>query len=174
MKIGLSPMLFAVALAFAIPVIAQESVDVSDSEAPILPFEHPPDIDSLGIVSQQPAAPTPPAVQNTAADMAAEEYRGVIQRLSEHRHQYVHLKLKNGKVLTGLLRDVGDHGFSLSTDALGGPYISYKEIAEKPRPTPGVGTRIKQGAEWTGLVALVIAATPIMLPLILTGVISDC
>jgi len=166
--------LFAVALAFAIPVAAQESADAPDSEAPVLSIEQPPDIGSLGISSQEPAAPLLPAAQNAAACTAAEQYRATIKKLSEHKHQFVHIKLKSGKVLTGLLRDVGDVKFSLNTDALGGPSIFYKDIAEMPRPTAAVGTRIKQGAEWTGLIVLAGLASIVLLPLILTGVVSDC
>jgi hypothetical protein len=57
---------------------------------------------------------------------------------------------------------------------LGGRRVLYRDIAERPRFTPAVGTRIKLGAEWTGLIALAIAAIPIFLPLMLTGVMSDC
>jgi len=166
--------LFALALALIIPAAAQESADVPDSAAPVLTIEQPPNIDSLGVFSQEPTPPAPLIAQETAADTSADEYRSTIKKLSGHRHQFVHIKLKNGKVLTGLLRDVGDQGFSLNTDALGGSYIFYKDIAEGPRPTPAVGTRIKHGAEWTGLIALVLAAIPIVIPLMFTGVISDC
>ena len=166
--------LFALALALVIPAAAQESTDVPDSAAPVLTVEQPPNSDSLGVFSQEPTPPALFVTQETAVGTTSDEYRITIKKLSAHKHSFVHIKLKNGKVLTGLVRDVGDQGFSLNTDALGGPYILYRDLAEGPRPTPAVGTRIKHGAEWTGLVALVLAAIPIMLPLIFTGVISDC
>src|SRR5262249_51040517 len=98
----------------------------------------------------------------------------VIKNLAAHKHQYAHIKLKSGKVLTGSLSDIGDQGFYLSTDALAGSYILYRDIAETPRSTPAVGTRIKQGAQWTGLIAITILAIPILLPLALTGLLPDC
>ncbi|HJZ63598.1 MAG TPA: hypothetical protein VKD70_04715 [Candidatus Acidoferrum sp.] len=168
--------LFVVALAFAAPVVAQEPADPSDFAAPILTIEQPSNTDSLGMFSQEETAPAPPtaqkpvrrlAIQNTTVD----EYRSAIKKLSARRHQYVHVKLRNGKVLTGLLRDVGDEGFSLYTEALGGPSLAYRDPAESPRPVPAVGTRIKQAAEWTGFVTFVAV---FFIPLALAGAIPEC
>ena len=77
-------------------------------------------------------------------------------------------------ILTGLVRGDNDQGFTLNTNALGGPFVRYEDLADAPKSVPAVGTRIKQGAQWTGLVALAIAFVPIFLPLMFLGVMSDC
>src|SRR5262249_20879076 len=106
-------------------------------------------------------------IQNTvepdaiSSDLKTEQYRDTVEKLSARRHQYVHIKLKNGKVFTGLVRNVSVEGFSLRTDALGGPSVVYKDLAESPRPVRAVGTRVKRGAEWTGRCVLLIAAIPL-------------
>src|SRR5262249_54758372 len=105
---------------------------------------------------------------------AANRFRAVVKELASHKRQFVHFKLRDGRVLTGLIRDAGQIGFTLHTDVLSGPYIRYAEIAEQPRAVPAVGTRIKHGAEWTGLIVLTVAAIPILLPLALTGILPNC
>ena len=65
---------------------------------------------ALGIFSQEPTVPPLPVAQ-TLADTTVDDYRSTIKKLSAQRHQFVHIKLKSGKVLTGLLRDVGDVKF---------------------------------------------------------------
>jgi hypothetical protein len=171
MKLSSIPPLFVLALVFAIPASAQESADFFDSTAPVLTIEQPANVDPLKVFSRQPAAPLPPIAQKTAADTVTEEYRTAIKKLGAQGRQYVHIKLKNGKVLTGLLRDVGEESFSLFTDALGGPSLTYRDLAELPQPVPAVGTRIKQAVEWTGFVAFVVV---FFIPLALTGTIPDC
>ncbi|HLZ13599.1 MAG TPA: hypothetical protein VKP58_13515 [Candidatus Acidoferrum sp.] len=97
----------------------------------------------------------------------ADQYRIAAKALAGHKHQFVHCKLQNGKVLTGLIRDLNDQGFSLHTNALGGTYIHYTNLAEPPRVVPAVGTRIKQGAQWTGVGVGIAVAIPLAIPLCL-------
>ncbi len=121
--------------------------------------------------------PLPPAVlQKKTVELSdtAQHYRTIVSNLSRNRHAFIHCELKNGKVLTGLVRGDSDRGFTLHTNALGGPFIFYEDLAQAPRTVPAVGTRIKQGAQWTGLVALAIAFVPIFLPLMFLGAMSDC
>ena len=119
-----------------------------------------PVVDPPPLVTQEPPLFTP----------AEKRYRSTIKALSAHKHSYVRIKLKKGKGLTYLLRDVGDVSFSLHADALGGS-LYYDQLVEMPRPIPGVGTRIKQGAEWTSLITFVVV---FFIPLAMMHVIPDC
>jgi len=138
--------------------------------------------DAPPVFAQVPSAvraPEPPSgqenrVRGTALDRISDSYRRQIEQFSKQRHTFVHCELKNGRVLTGLLRDVSEEGFELKTDAVTGVYLRYGELAKPPRQVAAVGTRLKHGAEWTGLVILAAAALPIFIPLMLTGVVSDC
>jgi len=99
-------------------------------------------------------------------------YRAEVKLLAKNERQFVHCKLKNGKVLTGRLSDAGDVKFAIRTNALGdGTSVEYKDLAESPRVVPAVGTRIKQGAQMAGFVAFVIV---FFIPLAFAGVIPSC
>ncbi|GAC1631921.1 MAG: hypothetical protein NVS9B14_04510 [Candidatus Acidiferrum sp.] len=131
----------------------------SESLEPVAP-------DVLAQAASTVASPAQPnQLQSPEPESAAlrEQYRTALQSIAAKRHEFVHCKLGNGNVLTGLPRNVGKEGFSLKTDALGETYISYKSLAEMPRPVPAVGTRIKQGAQWTGISALIAVAVPILI-----------
>ena len=162
--------------------LAARTVPASDEQLPIeLSESQVQAISSLGVATpiaaealdaqnspqQQSAVPVTPALLET-------QFREVVQKLSKQKHQFVHCKLTNGKVFTGHLREIAGDGFSIQTEALGGEhYVRYRELAEAPRTVPAVGTHIKIGAQWTGVVALTIVLTPILLPLLLTGVLAD-
>jgi len=142
-----------------VPALADlESAAISDAKAPDLAFPEP---------FQQPIPQPPPPAEPELiqADTSWREYRTTIESFEERRHRFVHCKLKNGKVLTGLIRGIGRDGFSLHTNALGGPRILYKDLAEPPRPVPAVGTRLKQGAQWTGIGAVIVVVVPVLIVL---------
>ena len=104
----------------------------------------------------RPAAPAP--VESPAA-----EFRRIVQELRIHRHQYVHCRLKTGKILTGQIKDAGFEAFSIQTDVLGEHHrVRYEDLAEAPRPVPAVGTRFKQSAQWAGIGALFAVAIPLL------------
>lgn len=151
---------------------AQSALTSAEIEAPVLAGSDfasaPPD----NFFAQAPSvavAPTPPPpTQRPTArvpelSLEGQQYRATIQTISKDKHQFVHCKLRNGRILTGLPRDVRPEGFSLHTDALGGLFIRYDSLAENPRPVPAVGTRVKQGAQWTGIGALIAVAVPILI-----------
>ncbi len=180
--------MLTLAFLFSVSTPAQTNSVTVDVEAPVLDdsgfaFE-PPD----ALLSQSPAIPAPPlpnrleAAQTRmeALDPSAQEYRFTVQAIGKDRHQFIHCRLKNGKVLTGVIRDVSDRGFSLHSNALGGTYVFYNSLAETPRRVPAVGTRIKQGAQWTALGLGIAVAIPlaiplclILYPLVIAGVIQD-
>lgn len=103
--------------------------------------------------------------------------RESIYKLAGHPKQYVHVRLANGKVLTGTIGAATSQAFELKTGILGGSHtVRYAEIAEPPRGVLAVGTRAVKGLEMTGLVLLCIAAVPLwfaLYPLIQAGVIPD-
>ncbi len=165
-------------LASALPSAGQALSNLEEIEPPVLAETPPLDLNSPALLLQSTLAePSPPQSISGEADTLTNRYRAAVKELASHKHQFVHFKLRNGRVLTGLIRDVSQDGFTLHTDALGGPYIRYEEIAEQPRPVPAVGTHIKHGAEWTGLGILMAAAIPlvvVLFPLAITGILPDC
>jgi hypothetical protein len=104
--------------------------------------------------------------------------REAIYALASHAKQYVHVRLADGRVLTGTISNANNDTFQVRSHILGdGHIVRYDQLAEPPRPVPAVGTRVVKGLEVSGLVALCIVAIPLFValyPLILTGVISDC
>src|SRR5882762_4950575 len=157
MKPSRVALLLAGSLGFANAILAQAPPTVSEEEAPVLIAARPAVL-FLPMFDQQ-AQPGPPPVsvlpQFDAADSRSTEdrYRGEIKLLAQKKHPFVHCKLKNGKVLTGILHDPGDKRFAIRTNALGeGTSVEYKNLAELPRAAPAVGTRIKQGMQLTGFV----------------------
>lgn len=159
----------AAAIIFALtigrPTAGQNALNLTDLESPVLSDAKPHDTVFAEAFQQLALQPPPAEPELIQADASASEYHATIQSLGGNRHQFVHCRLKNGKVLTGLIRDIARDGFSLHTNALGGPHISYKDLAEQPRPVPAVGTRFKQAAQWTGIGALIVVAVPVLVVL---------
>src|SRR6266571_2329551 len=125
------------------PAAGQTHAALSDIDAPVLEDVQPPlPADDASQHASLPS-PTPPvrvARQGERIEprSPADEYRTAIKALAIPRHQFVHCRLQNGKILTGLIRDVNDQGFSLHTNAIGGTYIHYTKLAESPRSVPAV------------------------------------
>ena len=138
------------------PSVAQtgQETDVIDSSFVFAPSVLPAEL--TGAQSES-AYPPPPESPST-------EFRATVQDFKKHKHQYVHCKLKTGKILTGQIKDAGYEAFTIKTEALGGMHsIKYDDLAEVPRAVPAVGTRFKQGAQWTGLVTLIVVGLPILI-----------
>jgi len=160
--------LFAVFIIFAKDTSAQSAM-VSDEEAPVLTLPQP--SDSVPNAFEQQPQPAPPseAAQQTEVAMpdvrtAEDLYRAEIKTLGQNKNQFVHCKLKNGRVLTGTVRGPGYEAFMLHTNAVGqGTYIYYKDLAEAPRAVPAVGTHFKHAAQWTGIGALIVIGLPILI-----------
>ena len=174
MKFSRVTILLAGSLAVTSAISAQTPI-VLDDKAPVLTGAQPA-LPPLGLFARQ-APPEPPLSALSQSDVTSpraieDRYRAEVKLLSRDGRQFVHCKLKNGKVLTGRLSDLGDAGFAIRTNALGdGSYVQYKDLAEPPRAVPAVGTQIKQGVQMTGFVIFVIV---FFVPLALTGVIPSC
>lgn len=180
MRLSRTLLLVASTVLGANTLVGQAPASVTEIDSPnpadfeILAEEIPPPFAQLPAVV--PTPPVPDSRQKRAPELSAEaqQYRAVVKSLEKNKHQFIHCRLKNGGILTGLIRGDNDQGFTLHTNALGGPFVRYDDLADAPKSVPAVGTRIKQGAQWTGLVALAIAFVPIFLPLMFLGVMSDC
>lgn len=167
MKWNYFPLSLAGALLFALSAKAQKLEAFPPIEEPVLAASESPAEVARDVLaeaaSSMVAPPAPPRLQSQFfASPSIAKQRSALQAFATKRHQFVHCKLGNGKILTGLPRDVGEEGFSLHTDALGETYIRYETLVEMPRPVPAIGTRIKQGAQWTGIGALIVFAIPIL------------
>jgi hypothetical protein len=103
--------------------------------------------------------------------------RQSVYELASHPKQYAHVRLADGKVLTGTISNAYNDTFLLRSHILGGGFtVRYEQLAEPPRPVLAVGTRAVKGLEVTGLVALCILAIPLFValyPLIMIGIIPD-
>jgi hypothetical protein len=176
MRFSLVAVLLTGLFAFAHPILAQSSFVDPDMEAPVLeanPMEPVPEFFFQSPLPQ-PRAPEVSQEQSTLneAKAAEDRYRTTVQSLAGKKDQFVHCKLKNGKVLTGTVRDNGPETFILHSNILSdGIRVYYKDLAEAPRPVPAVGTRFKQGAQWVGSVAFIVV---FFIPLAIMGVIPEC
>jgi hypothetical protein len=104
--------------------------------------------------------------------------RNAVYDLAVRPKQYVRVRLVDGTVLTGKVSSVNAQGFFLAKgNATLGPFrmisISYRQLAEPPRPVAAVGTHIVHGLQTAGAVALCVVLVPVALPLIFTGVLND-
>jgi hypothetical protein len=170
MKLSQFLVFFAGSFALAHAPSAQNLLAAPEpEEAPVLIYNQPPEVLPDSLFLQAKPAPPPPIDSPVRDDAVGprvleDRYRTEIKVFAQNRHQFVHCKLKNGKILTGKVRSPGYEAFTLHTEAIGeGTYIYYKDLAESPRPVAAVGTRFKHGAEWTGLVALMAAAVPLLI-----------
>ena|SRR5215831_5558362 len=163
MKLSAAPRVFVAALIFTLPSIGQTLPAAANPEPPASSDLEPLAPAPTELFEQSPVPVPPPRPDPLPSDAPEDRYRAAIVSLEEHKHQFVHCKLQNGKVLTGLIRGVDRNGFVLHTHALAGPYIYYKDLAEQPRPVPAVGTRVKHGAEWAGIGAVLAVALPLLI-----------
>lgn len=103
--------------------------------------------------------------------------REAVYGFRENTHQFVHVELKDGKVLTGTVDGANNQNFQLKTGILyGSKTITYSQLAETPRAVPAVGTRVVHTLKWTGVVIAIIPAIPLavlLIPLFLLGVFPD-
>jgi len=131
-------------------------------------------IDSLFVVAA-PSLPTdlfdaqtpstsPSAVAPAPPESPVAEYRRVIQGFRNQKHQFVHCKLKTGKILTGQIKAAGFEVFDIKTEAILGIHqVKYDDLAEPPQAVSAVGTRFKQGAEWAGVGVGVLVLVPLFI-----------
>ncbi len=186
MRLGPTVLILLAALTCVRPTVGQARAAILEIEPPILADAEPLPVPTDDLFQHAPVpAPLLPGRlprqgERIEPGSAADQYRTTVKTLAVHNHQFVHCKLQNGKVLTGLIRDINDQGFSLHANALGGTYIRYTNLAEAPRTVAAVGTRIKQGAQWAGIGVGIAAAIPLLIPLCLViypliaaGVIQD-
>ena len=146
---------FSVIVLLAISPLAAQTVqepDIFESSYMLAPTVLPAEL--TGTQSQSAGAQQP--------ESPVAEYRRALQDFKKQKHQYVHCKLKTGKILTGRIKGAGYEAFDIQTEAIGGiHYVYYADLAEVPRAVPAVGTRFKQGAEWTGVGALIAVGLPL-------------
>jgi hypothetical protein len=169
----------------------QDQLDSAQSQSQELP-PLPTQLTEAQIGALQELQPAPSEVQTRVRNRPFGFYRGAFNRpmtprevsfresiyeLAAHPKQFVHVRLVDGRVLTGTINYRNVEGFQLQTTIFGsGEMIHYRKLAEPPRPVLAVGTKTVRGLEITGLVALCIAAIPLILafyPLMAAGVIQD-
>lgn len=103
-------------------------------------------------------------------------FRAAVRSLGVSKHQFVHCELNDGKVRTGTIMRIDDDNFTLQDGIVVSHVIRYAQLKSAPRPVNAMGTRIGNGFKWTGMVAGLIAAIPLLVvlyPLIATGVLQD-
>lgn len=102
--------------------------------------------------------------------------RESVYELAGLHRQFVHVRLVDGKVLTGTINFTNAEAFLLQTDLSHRHLVHYRQLAEPPRHALAVGTKTVRGLEIGGIVAACIVLLPVALvvyPLIAAGVIQD-
>lgn len=104
--------------------------------------------------------------------------RESVRALGTDKHHFIRCELKSHAVVTGAIIRIDNEGFIVRTGILDSAttMISYRQLGGTPRPVAAVGEHLRNGLEWTGLVGLCVALSPLVLvfyPLVLTGVIQD-
>lgn len=105
------------------------------------------------------------------------EMRAAVKKLGTSHWRFVHVELYGHKIVTGNIVGISDEGFNLETGILGaGKFVTYRQVATAPREVAAVGTRTLRTVEWTGFVAICVAAIPLAVvfyPLVIVSVIQD-
>jgi hypothetical protein len=102
--------------------------------------------------------------------------RDAVQSLGIDKHRFVLCKLKDGSHFVGGIGSIHYGDFKISQGIMNGREIKYSELKEAPQSVPAVAEHFANGMKWTGLVAVCVALSPLVIvfyPLVLAGVISD-
>lgn len=102
--------------------------------------------------------------------------REAVQLLGIDKHRFVLCELKNGSHFVGGIGDIQFAYFRISQGIMNGREINYSELKEAPQSVPAASEHFANGLKWTGLVAVCVALSPLVIvlyPLVLAGVISD-
>lgn len=182
---------FSLVLNIALPLVLflfPEAISAQVAEQPQLPAQLT-DQQSRALQLTPPAAPAHrsfarhrwPSFYKSAynAPLTPREvaYRLSIENFAARHNQFVHVRLVDGKVLTGNITFTSDESFRIQTHVLSsGRLVRYRQVAEAPRPVVAVGAKTVRGLEVTGLVVGCIVFIPVavvMYPLIVAGIIQD-
>jgi hypothetical protein len=102
--------------------------------------------------------------------------REAVESLGIDKHRFVRCELKDGSHFVGGITNIQFGYFGISQGIMNGREIKYSELRQPPQSIPAAGEHIANGLKWTGFVAVCVVLSPVavvMLPLLLTGVISD-
>jgi hypothetical protein len=176
-------------------VASREQLDSAESQfSELAPL--PTQLTDAQISALQELQPAPSQVQTVVRHRPLGFYRGAFNRpmtprevtfresiyeLAAHPKQFVHVRLVDGRVLTGTINYRNIEGFQLRTTIFGsGEMIHYRKLAEPPRPVLAVGTKTVRGLQVAGAVGMCIVLLPLFIPvalvvypLIAAGVIQD-
>jgi hypothetical protein len=173
----------------------REQLDAAQSQSPEL-APLPTQLTDAQVGALQELQPAPSQFQTRVRHRPLGFYRGAFNRpmtprevafresiydLAAHPKQFVHIRLVDGRVLTGTINYRNIEGFQLQTTIFGsGEMIHYRKLAEPPRPVLAVGTKTVRGLQVAGAVGVCIVLLPIFIPvalvvypLIAAGVIQD-
>jgi hypothetical protein len=89
-----------------------------------------------------------------------------IETFRTKRKQYVRIRLKNGKVITGPVEWARDDDFTLGTGLFAEESIKYADMASEPEPVAAAGQKFVRGLQITGMVVVVIVIAPLVLPIL--------
>lgn len=110
----------------------------------------------------------------TPHDLAMRE---AVRALGVDRHRFVHFELIDGRSVTGGILSIGQEEFCLSRGILDVTAVPYSSLRVPPQHDPAPADHFLNGMKWTGLVAEIVVATPVVLvlyyPLVAAGVIKD-
>jgi hypothetical protein len=106
----------------------------------------------------------------------AQLMRQAVQTLGVAQHRFVRCELRDGSSVTGAISRIDRKDFTISQGIFNSRPVRYSDLKSSPWPGPAVPEHLVNVLEWTGVVALCVAAIPLLpvfIPLMLTGVIAD-
>jgi hypothetical protein len=147
---------------YELPAVPAQVLALNDA---LIPAPLSPDSASPALLAKaMPARQEVPAT--VKEDSQILDMRASVQKLGVQRNHFVHCELRGGKILTGTIVRIEPQAFYVQTNAVGNPYkVSYADLVSAPRPVPAVGTRLKQGLQWTGLGIVLAVGIPLLVVL---------
>jgi hypothetical protein len=99
--------------------------------------------------------------------------REAVESLGIDKHRFVRCELKDGSHVIGGLTSANFAEFAISQGIMNGRHLHYSELKQPPEPVPAVGEHLFNGLKWTGVVAVCVALSPLVVVLYPLGIITD-
>jgi len=140
-----------------------------------LTFDYPPQIPAPS-GAKLPGADFYASAHQPIFPTHAQLMRQAVETLGVAQHRFVRCQLRDGTSVTGAIGHIDRNEFTLSQGIFNSRLIRYSELKSSPSPVPAIPEHLLNALEWTGVVAVCVAAVPLLpvvIPLMLTGVIAD-
>jgi len=99
--------------------------------------------------------------------------REAVESLGIDKHRFVRCELKDGSHVIGGITATNFAGFAITQGIMNGRHLHYSELKQPPEPIPAVGEHFINGLKWTGVVAVCVALSPLVVLLYPLGIMTD-